>query len=319
MKIKEALDSLYNIIPLDKTLRDYKLKELLIKDKESMSILFSFQYHVEFAHSKINVEPNDIELKDIDIYRILLDIVNSYTFKEASDKIKMLKTEHQVVLRQLISTNSIYPMPVIYEHIYKLYTLPTLKEELLAKAPQSNKIPYIVTDYPLQYTYRSNSFTFSNIKNKTNRPNVPKSFCFLTSGDKVVVKGDKTLYKYMNGRVFKPNIFTKLKTCEEEEISEIKENNKGRWVTTFGDYIICEFIPNDEIVVTPYDWTSDIDFNPDGFVFKWNDNVYKIRHKVTQKLFKKGIGSFDIRITYRLHHNKLSKIKVTEIIEKGDE
>jgi len=311
--LKTALNNLYQLIPNDIILRSHRLGRIVKKANNNYSILFSLQETISVPKSSIKTSINHNVLTNEAIKGILYKILIATSPKEINKFVNMLETSHQIVLKHLLTNSTIYSSEVIIHNIPKLYTLTALKEELYV---DESTIKYVIHSSPeLDFTFRSGVKTFSSIKDSSKRPNVPPTLCYITDGNRLVMVGDKTLYYYFNGIASTFYSPTTLKTVNsEKELKEIKKNNKGKYITLLGTEKVTEYVPASRLIVEPFDWVTDKNYNAIGFVFKYEGNVYKVKHKITKKLLEQAFGEIKLAISYTKKASRLTHINIEEVI-----
>jgi hypothetical protein len=180
---------------------------------------------------------------------------------------------------------------------------------------REGRIYYVIhNSKKLDYTFRSGKTTYSSIKNKMKRPNVPSSMCILTDNGKIIVMGDKSLYTYVKGSTTKFTLVNQLPYVSTTlELQHIKNGNKGKYITIFDTILTTEYIPEDIFTTKPIDWLVDSNYNPIGYTVLHNDNMYGVKYKITKKLFNIGLDVV-LSISHGTYRNRITKLTVKEVI-----
>jgi len=310
--MNETFQILYNLIPLDNTLRRHQLARLLKNPTKDLQLLLSLKVHFQLPISKIKLTTNASKLSDDKIKSLVYNIIIAKDVKTINKYINLFPTEYQVVFKHLLSNSNVFSDNNIIYNSDKLYTL----SELIGEFKKDIDIPYIIhNSSKLHYTYRSDKNTYSSIIDRRKRPNVPPKWCYITDGDIVVMQGDKSLLNYFQGKTNTYTTITDLPSIKESQLQSLKENNIGKYITLLKDTPETIFVPKGCLIVKPIDWVVDNNYNPIGFKISYKDKIYSIKYKVTKKYLKLGLDRLLLEVSYAEKHSRLTHLVIEKVME----
>jgi len=311
--MNETLRILYNLIPLDNTLRRHQLARLLKNPTKDLQLLLSLKIHFDLPITKIKLTTNASKLSDDKIKSLVYNIIIAKDVKTINKYINLFPTEYQVVFKHLLSNSNVFSDNNIIYNSDKLYTL----SELIGEFKKEIDIPYIIhNSSKLHYTYRSDKNTYSSIIDRRKRPNVPPKWCYITDNDTVRMRGDKSLLEYFQGKTNSYTTITDLPTIKEDELQSLKENNIGKYITLLKDTPETIFVPKGYLIVKPMDWVVDNNYNPIGFRINYKDKIYSIKYKVTKKYLKLGLDRLLLEVSYVEKYDRLTHLVIEKVIEE---
>ena len=320
MKLDEAILSLYDIIAVDKKLRNELLRDIVIDDEVCM--LLSIQGNFTYNNAKVT-RGNSSSTLDI----VLLDVLTS-----PKSNWERLSIQQQVVLKELLNPKStVFSMTIFYTYGKKVFTREEILNILKNNLPKNQKIPYILLDPP-----RNNKLPFyykTIYNNKTLYNNIPYTLghvecsnnetIVLDYAGNTVASGDVLLGRYLRGvsgsygSSIRGFIYGK-------DIHSIQHTVNGRATPKIAVVLYdngIKILHKEKIKVTCdiIDLAIDDDYNITGVWVAYAGNSYLINISIPNKIIDVGIHMYQVKVlAHEQLNGKLKQIKFLSFIERGE-
>jgi len=318
MNLQKASNALYDIIALDRRLRDEILMRLVETDE---SICFLLSLHSYFSHT------------NIDAASMLGKTTNyAYQLREVLLDIRALKTlglKEQVVLREILREKSkVFSYTVFFGYGVKVFSKAEILKELdIDKV--SAKLPYVTVKQPKAGSNTFYSKTVINGRVKYN--NIPQSYpkfsvnnnetILVDTTKSIVAVADSALGEYLRG---KSGVHGELISGFKfkDSFAEIQQEINGK----VGEYVAIVLAKdgvielNKELREATYpilDLVVNGDFELIGVWIVHNDKPYKVLGKRIPEYI--NVARYNVTIKYHeTLGGKLTQTSIKEFKLKGD-
>ena len=288
MKLEKAFQALYDILALDKSLRNEILKEL-VKDTD-ICFLLSISMYFNRKNISITRLGKTVNLE----YQVGMALTNV-------DYWESLGIREQVVLKELLSNSNSYDSTIFYAYGAKVYTEVEISEYFNANEGTTDKIAYLLVDSPKYYRKSMGKrLRFSNVPNgiSTQFP-LPFQTILVDSKGNTLAHGNLSFDNYLSGRGRLPllNGDFKYSTNLPSIQYAINKRKDTKYALVFhkdGLIILSKAYIKETYAII--DFQVNDDFEVEGVWFRVGDFNHMIKCDIPQTILIKGVDKYTITV-----------------------
>ena len=311
MKLEQAFKQLYNLLALDKTLRDEMLKEL-VQDK---SICFLLSIGTHYTLPKLKATRGG---QTVNYEHQLLSALNDHKAHWGT-----LGLREQIVLIEILSTN--FNPTIFYGEGVKVYSKIEINKYLSSVGGVATELMYLFIDKPKTYFV---------IKHKRIvKTTIPKGFppytkpqnyqsVLLDVQGNTLATGNKTFGDYLlcKGRLGQiEGNFSKATSIVEIQYRLNKLSREAHALVFHPDGIMFLHKESIKVDYDILDLVVSEDFEPVGVWIRHGDRNYKILCPIPQTLVDSGVSKYTVTIKCNeLLNGSLNNIEFVKLNVKGE-
>ena len=313
MKLKKAFESLYNLLALDKSIRDELLKEL-VEDK-SVCFLLGLPMYYSPKIPKVTRGASTVNY-DYQLASFLQE-PNSYW--------ESLGLQEQVVLREIF--NGAFDSTILYAYGVKVYNKKEVMDYLKQSNVESVELLYLLLDIP-KYYYEVRS----SIKIKSTIPRGIPPYIKPLNHQGIVIDGQgNTLAtggvsfgKYLMGKGRFKEIegdFSKADNLPEIQYRLNKQSKEVSALVFHPEGILILTKESLKVTYDILDLVVSEDFEPIGLWINHKEKNYKVRCEIPQSIIDRGVDKYEVVIRRNellngtINNIKFIKLKLKETYE----
>lgn len=322
MKLYEAITKLYDVLALDKNIAKEILKELV--EDESVCFILSIRDTFSRATPMLIRRGGQNANIDYQLGQLLHNLGSSN--KVFNSYFKTLDMKTQVVLKEVLQSNSKYDSTIFYGYAKKTFSKREILEYLQTTQPTDEKLQYFTSDSP-KYYYKTRE---SRIIYNT----LPKGFKHLEpiAGGTILYDGygnaraygQREFGEYLKNYISLPDVTgTLLRTARNIAEIQYKINSMigNRYAIVLHKEGI-KVLTKESIKLTCgiIDFILSDDFEVIGVWVEYQDNVYEIKGHVPKTVIDTGIDSHTVTFNANeLISGKLNNIEFRKFSLKEED